>query len=204
MHGRLTRDELDARAGQAFAVRTYADLAALLADIPGAIQDAGDIPRPPAHAPRRPLARATVKAGICLVIAAAAVWVASIAVPSGAGPYPDHPFLLPMLLLATITVIAAPCILGHGVVTSWKLRRSRGQLPPPPGPGDHALGGERRASTGYDPDSPHIRTGQTHADLRARKPENAARNPRSARGDRANPANVRPARRLTIQATVNL
>ena len=34
--GRLTRDELDARAGQAFAARTYGDLAALTADIPPA------------------------------------------------------------------------------------------------------------------------------------------------------------------------
>ena len=36
---RLTEDELSARAGQAFGARTYADLAALLADIPGAIRD---------------------------------------------------------------------------------------------------------------------------------------------------------------------
>ena len=34
VEGRLTKDELDMRAGQAFAARTYADLAALTADIP--------------------------------------------------------------------------------------------------------------------------------------------------------------------------
>ena len=34
--GRLTRDELDARTGRALAARTYADLAALTADIPPA------------------------------------------------------------------------------------------------------------------------------------------------------------------------
>ena len=48
VHGQLTKDELDARAGQALAARTYADLAALTADIP---------PRPPAAragAPARP------------------------------------------------------------------------------------------------------------------------------------------------------
>ena len=32
--GRLTKDELEVRAGQAFASRTYAELAALTADIP--------------------------------------------------------------------------------------------------------------------------------------------------------------------------
>ena len=34
VQGRLTRDELDARAGQTFASRTYAELAAATADIP--------------------------------------------------------------------------------------------------------------------------------------------------------------------------
>jgi hypothetical protein len=193
--GRLTPDELDARAGQAFAARTYADLAALLADIPGAIRDAGDIPPSPARAPRRPLARAAVQAGMCLVIAAVAVWVASIAVPSGAGPYPDHPFLLPMLLLAAIGVVAAPCILGHGVVTSWKLRRSRGQLPPGPGPGGRALEGERRASTGHDPDPPTSAPARPHADLRAHKsrhgrPHIPARLGRTPRGARLAPGAV--------------
>ena len=34
--GRLTKDELEARAGQAFASRTYAELAVLTADLPAA------------------------------------------------------------------------------------------------------------------------------------------------------------------------
>ena len=34
VQGRLTKDELDARAGQTFASRTYAELAAVTADIP--------------------------------------------------------------------------------------------------------------------------------------------------------------------------
>ena len=188
VHGRLTRDELDARVGQAFAARTYAGLAALLADIPGAIRDADDITPPPACAPRRPLATAAVKAGMCLIIAAVAVWVATIAVPSGSGPYPDHPFLVPMFLLAALGVVAAPCIVGHGVVTSRKLRRSRGQLPPP-GPGGRALEGERRASTGHDPDPPQpprrpgprrpagspVRAGPPHI------PARPGRTPRAAR-----------------------
>jgi hypothetical protein len=44
VEGRLTKDELDARAGRAFAARTYADLAALTADIPAG--PAGSRPRP--------------------------------------------------------------------------------------------------------------------------------------------------------------
>ena len=48
VHGRLTRDELDVRAGRALAARTHADLAALTADIP---------PGPAATGPRRPPGR---------------------------------------------------------------------------------------------------------------------------------------------------
>jgi len=44
VEGRLTKDELDARAGQAFAARTYADLAALTDDIPA--WPTGTRPRP--------------------------------------------------------------------------------------------------------------------------------------------------------------
>ena len=54
VHGQLTKDELDARAGQALAARTYADLAAVTAGIP---------PRPPRSAagrwPGRPPSRAS-------------------------------------------------------------------------------------------------------------------------------------------------
>jgi DUF1707 SHOCT-like domain len=50
VHGQLTKDELDARAGQALAARTYAELAALTADIPPR-SAAGRWPgRPPSRA----------------------------------------------------------------------------------------------------------------------------------------------------------
>ena len=57
VHGRLTKDELDTRAAQALAARTYADLAALTADIrPPRPQPHRRAPAVPAQ--RRPLARA--------------------------------------------------------------------------------------------------------------------------------------------------
>jgi len=49
VHGRLTRDELDARTGQALAARTYADLAALTADLP-ATYTVATTSRPPGRA----------------------------------------------------------------------------------------------------------------------------------------------------------
>jgi len=71
-----------------------------------------------------------------------------------------------MALLAFVAVVAALGILGDGVVASWELRRSRGQLPPGPGSGGHDLDGERRGGTGPDPVPPAPRTGQFRADLR--------------------------------------
>ena len=63
VHGQLTKDELDARAGQALAARTYADLAALTADIPPRPPAPGRRARPPRSAvgrwPGRPPSRAS-------------------------------------------------------------------------------------------------------------------------------------------------
>jgi hypothetical protein len=76
VHGRLTKDELDVRAGQALTARTWADLTALTADIP-----AWPIQRParrPARARSGPPARAVVRAAVCAVVALAAVAVAGM------------------------------------------------------------------------------------------------------------------------------
>ena len=53
MDGQLTKDELDERAGQALAARTYADLAALTADIPPRPPQPGRPARPPRSAAGR-------------------------------------------------------------------------------------------------------------------------------------------------------
>lgn len=70
VEGRLTQDELDARLGHAYASRTYADLAALTADLPVAHRP---WPPPPAHpAPgyqavaRRPAADSEVTNGLAV------------------------------------------------------------------------------------------------------------------------------------------
>ncbi len=89
VHGQLTKDELDARAAQAIAARTHANLAALTADIPPRPPAARPV-RPPAPVPWRPLARAAAKSGACLTIAAAAMWVWALLV-SGDGPYDGIP-----------------------------------------------------------------------------------------------------------------
>jgi len=62
VQGRLTKDELDTRIGQAFTSKTYADLAAVTADLP---------PRPAAAL--RPPQRVNVEAAAHLAIVAIAI-----------------------------------------------------------------------------------------------------------------------------------
>ena len=189
VHGRLTKDELGTRTGQALTARTYADLAALTADIPPAPAAAGPA-RPPAPARRRPLARASVAAGICLLISVAAIaamWVASIADPGGGDP----PWTGLIVALAISGIWTAIGIMGCAVFTSWEQRPSRGQLPPRPGPGGHTLEAEQCSGTGHGPVPPVSHTEQTRADLLAHKsPQHRRRIP--ARAGRA-PRGVRPA-----------
>src|SRR5215471_14715152 len=84
VQGRLTKDELDARAGQTFAARTYADLDALTADLPAG--PAGNMPpRRPAPAPApRPMNYAA-RAGMCVVIVVAVSAVLSF--PTGGAAF---------------------------------------------------------------------------------------------------------------------
>ena len=181
VHGRLTKDELDTRAGQALAARTYADLAALTADIPAAPARAAP-PRPAAPARRRPLARAAGGSGGCLVIAFAAMQVHRLADPGNTPGTLPGSLALPSSLVALTAIFAALFIVIYGAGTAVEQRRSRRQLPPRPGAGGHALDGERRGDTGDGPVPPGTRAGQDRADLRAhRSRQDRQRVPRPGR-----------------------
>jgi hypothetical protein len=128
VHGQLTKDELDVRAGQALAARTYADLAALTADIPPC-PPAARPARPPAPVRRRPLARAAAKSGICLIIAASATWVCAFLLSSdghyGGVPGANSPYesLAPLALLLAA---AAVCTQSASWGVRWSNRWSSG------------------------------------------------------------------------------
>jgi Domain of unknown function (DUF1707) len=198
--GQLTKDELDARAGQALSARTHADLAALTADIP-ARPPAARSALPPAPASRRPLARAAAQSGVCLIIAAIATWVWTL-LDAGDGDYhgipganpPHEPQWPPLLgLLAFVAVCAAIGILGNALSTSVEQRRSRSQLPP--GTGGHAVEAERCGGTGHGPLPPGPGTDQAQADLRAHKSRQRQRHipsraGRASRGVRPAPGTV--------------
>jgi hypothetical protein len=69
VRGRLTKDEFDARIGQALAARTYADLAAV---IPAGLIGA----QSPQKAARTPV-NSNVKSCVCAIALAAASWLAT-------------------------------------------------------------------------------------------------------------------------------
>jgi hypothetical protein len=166
VQGRLTRDELGMRVGWALAARTYADLAALTADLPAGPAAAGPA-RAPARARRRPLARAAAGSGGCLVVAFGARQLIHLADPGATPGSIPKALLGPLFLLFFSAVIAALVILGRGVAASVGQRRSRRQLPPGQGPDGHALQAGQHGGTGRDPGPPGPRIGQARADLRA-------------------------------------
>ena len=135
--GRLTKDELAARTGRALAARTYADLAALTADLPAEPAAAEQVPAVPAPAIRRPMARAGAISGVCLVTATVAMRLAFYLDPvSGPpGPDPGQPWAKGFVLVALFAVMMALLAVGLGVTTSIQQRRSRRRLPSPPAPG---------------------------------------------------------------------
>jgi hypothetical protein len=128
IQGRLTRDELDLRVGQTLASRTYAELAAVAADLPTGLAAA----QPPMPA-QEPGERRVLRPGP--VITAASVlyagwWV--YAIFSAKGGDSDGKGGLIFLGSFVYMIILAICV---GQMVALRERRSSGQLPGRPAPG---------------------------------------------------------------------
>jgi hypothetical protein len=127
VQGRLTKDELDARVGQAFAARTYGELAAVTADLPPGLITAP--PRQPARARTRPVSR--VAATAALVIPPPAMVAAAFITGSD--------LLGKVAILTMFVYFIAWIAAGMQLVLNWHDNRSRGQLPPRPAQRNPAL-----------------------------------------------------------------
>jgi Domain of unknown function (DUF1707) len=182
---RLTKDELDARVGQTFASRTYAELAAVTADIPAghaAAESAVEPAARPAGTPARTLAKAALRAGICMLIALALVGVVALS---------NTESMLPLAFFPGIAaVIAASGFLGYGVVDAWQQRRSSRQLPPRPDRDGRGLEGGWPGSTGQDPALPGTDPDQTGTNMRTHNSPLAW--PHSSRPSARAPRGIRP------------
>ena len=173
VQGRLTKDELDARAGQAFAARTYADLAALTADLPAG--PAGAMPpRRPARAPApRPMSN-KARAGMCVVIVVALSAVLSF--PTGGAAF---------LLFTPFFFMALAVLVAETLASRLEKRSRRRQLPPgpAPGPGGHASPRPPAAGPGRRP--PPVGPGHWDAAEAARRRRPRRSSPASRSGRRS-------------------
>ena len=127
VQGRLTKDEFDARVGQALASRTCADLAVVTDGIP-----AGPFgPQPPAkpgRAQTRPPENTRIKASVHTITAATVLlagawmgaWFAHV----------DNPEIIVLLISLTAVLFGAWLVTGSVVLESRQQKRSGGQLPP--------------------------------------------------------------------------
>ena len=130
VQGRLTKDELDQRVGHVLASRTYADLGALTADLPGLVPS----DQPPARHAREPgralsfktAARVGAVGASPAVASAAVVMMQSSGVPAVAG----------VLLVGLTGLLAAGLLTALLMLLSWTLRRSQAgpAQGPPSGP----------------------------------------------------------------------
>ncbi len=138
VEGRLTKDELEARAGRAFASRTYGELAALTADLP-----AGLIAPPPqrkAAGPRTlpPLGKVVAGAGLVTPLLALLMTVF----------FTDSDQVARLCLMIIPWYFVAWIVAGVQLIDSWQ-KRAHGQSPPRP-PRGQARTGDRRSGLGND------------------------------------------------------
>src|SRR5215471_5823826 len=140
VQGRLTKDELDARAGQTFAARTYAELAAITADLP-----TGLIAAPPPGGPGRARARTPVErvvAGAALIIPLPAFAAAAFLT--------DSEQWADLFVFLTGIYFMVWLVAGAQMLANWHDRRSPGHLPPGRAQRGRALKGEQDGGMGGD------------------------------------------------------
>ena len=104
VQGRLTKDELNARVGQALAARTYAELAVLTADLPAGLTGAVPPRRAARTQGRRPQVSNAAKAGICGAIVVAVPVALSLATGT---PLPFFVFPPFYLMVAVAEMLAS-------------------------------------------------------------------------------------------------
>jgi Domain of unknown function (DUF1707) len=165
VQGRLTKDELDARAGQALVARTFAELAVVTADIPAG----PDLARPPVSArtqPDRPESGAekwAVRSGAGAILAlmvAASAWAVAVGQPE-----------LIAMLVVVIGAVAATVAGFVAIVVSvvWMLtpesrqrKSSGGQLPPRSASGPGGQASQQPVSADPAGQFPPVDHGQQH------------------------------------------
>jgi hypothetical protein len=157
VQGRLDRDEFDLRVDQVFASRTYAELAAITADVPAGLT-AAHLPAPAREQGGRLLRPGPVAAAATVLYAG--VWVYAILFPGA----PDSDANGERIFFGGLfyLIILAICA---GQAAAWGEKRSGGQSPPRPASGAGGQAPKRLPSPGPGRQLPPAGPGQAQACL---------------------------------------
>ena len=164
VQGQLDKDEMDARVGHAFTSRTYAELAALTADIPAA-PAASRPPRRPARIQGRARVHASIKTGVCAIVAAALL---TSSLKGMTWPETAMTVVFALVFGAIVGGIVALPIAGFLMLESRHRKRSGRQLPPRSTPGVSGQASRHPASAASDGQFPQVDPGQQHTAEAAR------------------------------------
>ena len=131
--GRLTKEELDLRAGQVFVSRTYADLAAVIADLPVGRAEAQPPPRP-SQAQARPPESTVIRWGLGVGTGVLSAMIAATKLTGN-----------DVVANVTVYLLVAYCLfmlisVGYTVDLQLEKLRSRRKPPPRRGPDGRNLG----------------------------------------------------------------
>ena len=132
VQGMLAKDEFSQRVGQALAARTYAELAALTADLPA--KPAAAQPLKPTRAPGK---QPVLRPGPVIMVATAlyaGVWPFLLSWPANAEGDTPAPVGLLFSLATTIYLVVLGIAVGY-LIAGRRERRSDGQLPRGRAPG---------------------------------------------------------------------
>lgn len=154
VQGRLTKDELDERAGQALSARTYAELTAITADLPADAIRAG-IPK--ARRPGNPAVRTGVRVIVMATVPAVSLWAGALL--SGAA---DD---MGALLILVSWIWFGIMILTGSVMLESRLKERSARRPPP----RSARGGGGQAFSSPAGRFPPIDHGRRHPAEAARR-----------------------------------
>jgi hypothetical protein len=149
VQGRLTKDEFELRVGQALASRTYADLAALTADIPAWVTSA----RPAAEPAREPgtvLRFGTVARVSAVGASPSMAFTAALMVQSG-----GVPVAVGVILVGLTGLFVAGLLAALLTFLAWAVQRSRRRPAQGPPPGPAGLASQRQAPGRQLPSARH-------------------------------------------------
>jgi hypothetical protein len=141
VQGMLAKDEFDLRVGQAFGSRTYAELAALTADLAAGLAAA----KPPQPA-RAQGEQKVLRPGRWIAVSTAAyagAWAYELFLAPHGGDNPSFP---PLILGGFLVYLGMLIVSVGALIVNWRDNRSGGQSPRRPAPGAGGQGSRRLPS----------------------------------------------------------